>query len=78
MNSTTAITDQAEVVDQADQHHQQATERLHASKRGRSPAIAKSCGGEKQQAQDGKHGVGNTGATEGLKDEAAVDQSHQH
>ena len=77
-NNTAAITDQAEVDDQADQHHQQATERGHTSERGSSPATAEGFGGEKQQAQDGKHRVGNTGATEGVQDEAAVDEPHQH
>ena len=43
-----------------------------------SPAIPKGCGGKEQQAKNRKHWVGNTGATEGLKDEAAVDYPHQH
>ena len=64
--------------DQANHHYQQATERRHASERVRSPAIAQGCGGEKQQAQDGKHRVRNTGATEGLQHKAVVDQPHQH
>ena len=75
---TTTIADQAEVDDHSDQHHQQSAKRRHSPKRRDSPAIPKGCGGKEKQAKKRQHWVGNTGATEGLKDEAAVDQPHQN